>query len=108
MVSDPRDIYKNLVQAGTEWANADRVASLLEETKKVILAQLMNSSDAKTISAKEQEALANPLYQSHIEKMVEAREAANVAKVKYMSLQTGVELQRTKEVTERHANKYAT
>lgn len=105
---NPHDIYKKLVEAGNEWAEANAAADMLDETKKTLIAKLMNESTATTMSAKEMEALASETYKGHVTLMVEARRCANYAKVKYDSAKMFSELLRTQAATERAANKHAT
>ena len=39
---DPEKIFHQLAEAGEEWADKQAAAELLEETKKTLLAELMN------------------------------------------------------------------
>lgn len=98
---DLNEIHKKLVDAGDEWADADAAASFLEETRKTVLAQLKTMSQASSDAARETEALASDGYQEHVRRMVDARKAANKAKVAYDSSKTWVELWRTKAANER-------
>jgi hypothetical protein len=43
----PESIYKQLVQAGEEWADKEAAASILEETKKTLLAELMSQQNQR-------------------------------------------------------------
>lgn len=95
------EIYDRLVKAGDEWADQDSAATLLEETKKTVLAQLKTMSKAGSDAARETEALASEGYRDHVTSMVAARKAANKAKVAYESRKTWVELWRTKAANER-------
>ena len=104
----PKSTYERLINLGEEWAELNAAASVLEETKKSQLARLANESKASSQSAKESEALCHPEYEEHIKRMVTRRKEANKAKVKYDSAKTFVELMRTREVSDRAANKHAT
>lgn len=104
---NPHDIHERLCSLGQAWAKANYEADLLEETKKTMLAKIMNGIEGSN-AAREMEAQANPLYHDHIARMCKAREAANIAKVKYDSAKMWAELMRTQAATERAANKYAT
>lgn len=104
---NPQEVYERLVTAGDDYADKNAAAEILEETKKVELARLMNGLEGSQ-AAKEAEALCNPLYCSFLGRMIEARKEANKAKVKYESAKMFAELLRTKAATERQANKYAT
>lgn len=98
---DPNRLHSRLVELGEAWADADAAASLLEEQKKTVLAQLMSMSQANSSAAKETEALATPLFREHVEKMVEARRVANRMLVNYKSAQVWVDLARSVEATRR-------
>jgi hypothetical protein len=100
-LSDINEIHDKLVSAGDDWADKDAAATLLEETKKTVLAQLKTMSKAGSDAARETEALASEGYQDHVRSMVDARKAANRAKVAYESRKTWVELWRTKAANER-------
>lgn len=101
---DATDIYEKLILAGNDWAVKNGNADLLEEGKKIILAQLGRNIDS-SMAAKEAYALSSAEYKEHIEKMVEARTAANKAKVEYESRKAWVDIMRTNAATERAANR---
>jgi hypothetical protein len=98
---DAEKIYNNLVKAGEEWSDAEAAASLLEETRKSVLARLMNESSVASLGGKEMMALADPVYTSFVEGMVNARKAANKARVRYDSAKILAELRRSEESTRR-------
>lgn len=98
---DPDRIYDSLVKAGEAWADAESAASLLEETKKSVLAKLMNDADATSIAGKEMHALASDEYADFISGMVRARAAATKARVRYDSAKVLAELRRSEESTRR-------
>jgi hypothetical protein len=89
--------------AGSEWANADAAARLLEETKNTVRAELerQHLTGGMTSAKAETFALADPNYRAHVESMVEARRKANLARVLFDSLRAEVELIRTVESTRR-------
>jgi hypothetical protein len=97
---DVDQVHNRLVSAGEEWADQDAAASLLEETRKTVLAELMNGLTG-SMTSRESEALANPVYKLHVTNMVSARKAANRAKVRYDSARAWCELVRTQEATRR-------
>lgn len=103
---DANDIYEKLTKAGNDWAVKNGNADLLEEGKKVILAELGRNVDS-SYAAKEAYALASPEYKEHVEKMVKARTEANKAKVEYESRKAWVDIMRTNAATERVANRSA-
>lgn len=93
--------YDALVKAGEEWADKDAAATLLEETRKSVLAKIKNESGEKSDAAKETIALCAGEYLAHVESMVEARRVANKARVRYDSAKTLAELRRSEEATRR-------
>ena len=98
---DPDRIYKQLADAGEDWADKQAAAELLEETKKSVLAELMNAETGLSVSARESNALANPAYKLHLTNMVAARREANRARVRYDSMKVLAEMRRTQESTRR-------
>jgi len=98
---DPTEIAERMRLAGEEWSDLDAAANMLEETRKSVLAELVNQSKGGSIAAKESEALADPAYKLHITNMVNARKEANRARVKYDTARAWVELVRTSEATKR-------
>lgn len=98
---DPDKIYESLVKAGEDWADAQAAADLLEETRKSVLARLMNLSAVASIAGKEMMALADPEYTGFLEGMVQARKVANKARVRYDSARILSELRRSQESTRR-------
>lgn len=101
MAFNPTEIAERMRLAGEEWSDLDCAANLLEESRKSVLAELINQSSGGSIAAKESEALANPAYKLHITNMVNARREANRARVKYDTARAWVELVRTSEATKR-------
>lgn len=99
---DPEKIYHNIVTAGEEWADKEAAASLLEETRKTVLAELVNSQpSAMSVAARESCALADPAYRLHVKNMVGARKAANVAKMRYDAVKVLAEMRRSQESSRR-------
>jgi len=101
MAFNPTEIAERMRLAGEEWSDLDAAANMLEETRKSVLAELVNQSKGGSIAAKESEALANPAYKLHLTNMVNARREANRARVKYDTARAWVELVRTSEATKR-------
>lgn len=101
MPIDSEQIYDALVKAGEDWADQDAAASLLEETRKSVLARLMMECPAPSSTAKEMYALADVEYKKHVEGMVGARKVANKARVRYDSARVLAELRRSEESTRR-------
>jgi len=75
-------ISEQWANAAKAWVDAEAAASLLEETKSAVLSQMMMQSTEKTVAAKEMSVKAGDAWRDHVEKMVTARRAANLAKVK--------------------------
>lgn len=98
---DPSEIAERMRLAGEEWADLDAAANMLEETRKSVLAELVNQASGGSIAARESEALADPAYKLHITNMVNARKEANRARVKFDTAKAWVELVRTSEATKR-------
>lgn len=100
MPIDAEHIHAALVKTGEEWADLDAAATLLEETKKSVMAKLINEAEG-SVNAREYKALADPEYRRHVEGMVTARKSANKARVRYDSAKTLAELRRSEESTRR-------
>lgn len=98
---NPNEIAERMRLAGEEWSDLDAAANMLEETRKSVLAELMNQSQASSMAARESDALADPAYKLHVTNMVNARKDANRARVKYDTARAWVELVRTSEATKR-------
>lgn len=94
---DPNRIYAALIAAGSTWADREAAASLLEETKKTVLAELKNQATGSSDAARETEALAKPEFRLHVTNMVTARRDANRAKVAYDAQKVLGELRRTEQ-----------
>jgi len=101
MELDPDKVYDALVRAGESWSDAEAAASLLEETRKSVLAKIMNESAVASIAGKEMQALASEEYQEFVDGMVKARAAANKARVRYDSAKVLADLRRSAEATRR-------
>lgn len=97
---DPEATYRVLLQAGEDWADKQAAADVLEETKKTVLAELMNGLDGSA-AERERRALADAAYRLHLTKMNAARKEANRARVKYDSAKVLAEMRRTQESTRR-------
>jgi hypothetical protein len=75
-------LSEKLYLAKKEWSKLDQKASQLEETRKIVLAQIIQiliQNDQKISIAKaEWFAYASPEYKKHIEEMTNARMDANI------------------------------
>lgn len=97
---DPEAIYNKLVEAGEDWVDKDAAANAYEETKKTVLAELMNSFQGST-AERERHGLAAAEYKLHLTRMNSARKEANRARVRYDSMKVLAELRRTEQSTRR-------
>lgn len=99
---DPDRIYHNIVTAGDEYVDKEAAASLLEETRKTVLAELVNSlPTGMSMAARESHALADAVYKLHLTNMVSARKEANRAQMRYRAVQVLAEMRRSQESTRR-------
>lgn len=94
---DPNKIYSNLIASGNDWADKEAAASLLEESRKTVLADLINQCQESSMAAREQRALGDERYKTHITRMVEARREATKARVNYDAQKVLGELRRTEQ-----------
>lgn len=97
---DPHKIYFQIVTAGEEWADKDAAADMLSETKKTVLAEIMNALQGSA-AERERIALADPIFGLHLKNMVAARKEANRARVRYDAVRVLAEMRRTQESTRR-------
>lgn len=98
---NPNDVYEKFISAGSEWARLDGEASKLEQMVKTVKAQIMTSYGAISISKSEMQAYTDQAYISHVEKMIEARTKANIAKAKFDAIKVWVDMTRTIESSRR-------
>jgi hypothetical protein len=101
MSFDADKAFDAILRAGEDWADKQAAADLLEETRKSVLARLMIGAEATSQGAREMYALADEEYTSFVEGMVQARKAANKARVRYDSAKVLAELRRSQEATRR-------
>ena len=102
MSFDPEKIYNLVLSSGETWVDCEAAANILEETKSIVLAELINQQPAGLgVAAKENAAKADPIYRLHITNMVTARKEANRARVKYKSAEMLAELRRSQESSKR-------
>ena len=97
---DPEAIFQRLNDAGEDWSDKDAAANILEETKKTLLAELMQGFQGSN-AERERCALADTTYKHHLKTMVAARKEANRARVRYDSTRVLAEMRRTQESTRR-------
>lgn len=97
---DPERIFQQLIDAGEDWSDKDAAANLLEETKKTLLAELMQGFDGSN-AERERCALADVTYKLHLKNMTAARKESNRARVRYDAMRVLAEMRRTQESTRR-------
>lgn len=68
-------------KAATRWASLEAAASLLEESKSAVMSQQMSAQGDIPVTHAERIVKASPQWKDYLEKMVKAREAANLAKI---------------------------
>src|SRR5689334_11497227 len=78
---DNRPWSEQFSSAGEEWAAKEAAASLLEDSKSAVMAQRQASLGDLPVNRAEQIVKASPEWMEYIEKTVEARREANLAKV---------------------------
>lgn len=101
LLKDPARFAQAIVRKGEAWADAEAAAALLEETRKTVLASEMAKQGDMPVSKAEMHALASDVYRKHVLSMVEARQAANKARVAYDGAKAMMELARSAEATRR-------
>jgi hypothetical protein len=100
-IRDPKSLTDRLIEAGEKWSDLNAAAEVLEETKSTLLGKLLSEHFDEPAWKAEAKAKSDPRYNEHIFAMVEARKAANRARVRYDSGKAFVELARSAESTRR-------
>lgn len=101
MSLDANELYHKLITAGSDWADKQAAAGVLEDTKSAVLCRLMIKSNAPSVAAREVEAKASQEYQDHVRATQEAVKAALKAKVQYEAIRTWIDLKRTESANTR-------
>lgn len=101
MIKNPDEIREQMRLAGEKWADLDGCASLLEESKRSVRAQIALGAGEVSVAKAEMTADASKGYREHLESMVKARTAANRARVNYDCMKAWAELARTLESSRR-------
>jgi hypothetical protein len=105
---DGSKIYAEIVKAADDHADKDAAATLLEETKGIVLAELIVRQDQSlSVAAREYIAKADPVFRLHVVNMVEARRVANRAKGKYEGEKLLADMRRSEESSRRAAMRAA-
>lgn len=101
---DPERAFHQLEEAAEEWAKARYQADLLEETQKIVLAEIAQGyvrEGAKSHADAKNRAEADPRYRKHVEGMCVAKERANRTQARYRNLQALADMRRTEEASMR-------
>jgi hypothetical protein len=87
--------------AAKQWVDADCAANMLEESKSAYLSQAMVKQGDVPVSRAETTVKASQEWSDYITRMVEARKAANLAKVKLEYVRMKFSEQQSAEATAR-------
>lgn len=83
MTEENRPLSEVYLEAAEDWCDKDAAAQLLEDTKSSIMSQKQVALGADlAVNRAEQVVKASPDWHEYLEKIVEARRVANLAKVK--------------------------
>ena len=93
--------------AAKDWVEKDSAASLLEETKSAVLSQRMQALGDMPVNRAELTVKASPEWHDFLRRMVDARTAANLAKVKCEWLRMRFSERQSAEATNRAEMKLA-
>jgi len=80
-MTDNRPISEQYRLASLRWVRANAAADLLEETKSAVLSQKMAALGDMPVSKAELKVKSSPLWEEHVQKIVDARREANELKV---------------------------
>lgn len=86
--------------AAEEWGKLEAEAQKLEHMRKIVRGQIYCMLEG-SIGDKEHQAEAHPDYKAHIDRMTEARTAANVARARKDALHMRFEAYRTRSANRR-------
>ena len=100
-LADPARFAQSIVSRGELWADAQHAADLLEETKSTLLAKLVKEHIDQPAWKAEAFAKADPRYEEHVTKMVDAQRLATLARVRYDGAKAMGEFARSAESTRR-------
>jgi len=100
-VNAPHPISEKFRLVAKEWVELDAAASLLEETKSATLSQMMVAQGDMPVSKAEMLTKASPEWEEFVVKMVEARKAANLSKVKLEYIRMQHSEEQSREATAR-------
>lgn len=81
-MSDNLPLTEQYAKAAHEWVDAEAAASILEDTKSSVLADMMGKLGDIAINRAEQQVKSSEEWRNHVISIVKARETANRCKVK--------------------------
>lgn len=107
---NPNSVYEKLVGVGTDWADKEQAANLLEGTLKSVKAKIAIQHKDRGMSVAESELRAecDVEYKEAREQAIQARTEAIKARVVYQAAQAYIDAWRTIEASERAANRAQT
>jgi len=82
MDGDNRPLSEIFAEAAADWCDKEAAATLLEDTKSLIMAQKQAMLGDMPVNRSEQIVKSTPDWYEHIEKIVAARKTANEAKIR--------------------------
>jgi hypothetical protein len=104
-MSDDRPISEMYRLVARKWVDADKAASLMEETKSVVLSEMVNKVVVENlgfpVNRAELLAKCSPEYKEFITQMVEHRSSANLLKVQMRYIEMQFSEQQSAEATAR-------
>jgi hypothetical protein len=107
---NPKSVYERLVTVGSDWADKEHAANLLEAAVKSVKAKIaLQHKDAGCgVAEAEMRAEADYEYRKLREDAIDARMEAIKAKVVYDAAKLSFEAWRTEQANERAASSYQT
>jgi hypothetical protein len=107
---NPQSVYEKLVRVGTDWADKEQAANLLEGSLKSVKAKiaLEHKDSGCGVAEADMRAEADKNYIDCRVAAIEARTEAIKAKVCYHAAQAYIDAWRTVEASERAANRAQT
>ena len=100
----PDEIYRELEQAGVDWADKKSAYEALDDLTKTVLADITSNYLPPTCATKSEaeiRAIASADYKHHLATKAAARKAWLLAEVKWKNFNTLSELRRSEESTRR-------
>jgi hypothetical protein len=107
---NPNSVYEKLVGVGTDWADKEQAANLLEGTLKSVKAKIaiQHKDCGMSVAESELRAECDFEYKEAREQAIQARTEAIKARVVYQAAQAYIDAWRTIEASERAANRAQT